>query len=61
MKPKLWMVATWAIILAVLVGVVALAGGQNCEVPKTGALHWLLKDRKYVPTHSRYFACRQVK
>ena len=61
MKPKLWMVATWAVIIAVLVALAAVAGGRNCQVPKRGPFHWLLKGRRYVPTHSRYFACMEVK
>lgn len=55
------MVVTWGAILAVLIGLGALAGGRNCEVPKSGPFHWLLKGHRYVPTHSRYNACRQVK
>ena len=61
LRPRMWMVFAWAAILLVLIGIAVLAGGPHCEVPKSGPLHWLLEGRKFVPTHSRYSACREVK
>jgi hypothetical protein len=55
------MVITWGAILAVIIGIAAIGGGRNCEVPKSGPFHWILKDHEYVPTQSRTFACRKVK
>lgn len=54
------MVVTWCAVIAVLIGVSAMAGGRHCAVPKRGPFHWLLKNRKFVPTHSR-MGCREVK
>lgn len=54
---------TWIAILTLVIGTAALYGGHYCEVPKSGPFHWLLKDHKFVPTHSRSFrspACRKV-
>jgi hypothetical protein len=64
MKTNRWMVFLWAAVLAIVVGVTALYGGRNCQVPKSGPFHWLLKNERFVPTGStsfRSFACRRVK
>ena len=58
---KRWMVLAWGAILSVLIGIAAIDGGRNCEVPKSGPFHRLLAGHKYVPTHSGRFACREVK
>jgi hypothetical protein len=58
--PKRWMVVTWAAILLVIVALSALYGGRNCEVPNSGPVHWLLKGRKFVPTHWKG-GCREVR
>jgi hypothetical protein len=55
------MVLAWGAILAVVIGVAALDGGRNCEVPESGPFHWLLKGRHYVATSSVRYACREVK
>jgi hypothetical protein len=60
-KPKRWMLLTWGGILALVIGFAAIDGGRNCEVPKSGPFHWLMKGEKYVPTHAGRFRCRQVK
>lgn len=64
MAPKRWMILTWVAILAAVVGVCALYGGRNCEVPKSGPFQPILHGRKYVRTNSRSYRvppCRQVK
>ena len=62
MKPRLWMVLTWVGILVVVVTTAALYGGRDCQVPKTGIFHSLLKNQRFVPTGARRsFACRRVK
>jgi hypothetical protein len=55
------MIITWAIILAVIVGVSAVYGGRNCEVPTGGPFHRFLAGHQFVPTHAGRFACKQVK
>lgn len=61
MAPKSWMILTWAVILAVIIGVCALYGGRNCQVPDSGPFHRLLAGHKFVPTHAGRYACREVK
>lgn len=53
----------WIAILVLVTGAAALYGGRHCNVPKSGPFHWILKNQKFVPTHSRSFrglACRRV-
>jgi hypothetical protein len=59
-KPKLWIILVWVAILSVIIGACVIYGGSNCEVPKSGPFHWLLKSEKFIPAHSRYVACRRV-
>ena len=62
--PKRWAFVAWGVFLAVFIGIAALAGGRNCEVPKSGLFHSLLSGRKYAETHSHYWRippCRLVK
>ena len=63
MKPKRWMVLAWVAILSVMIGIGVIAGGRNCEVPKSGPFHWLLKGHKYevISGAHRGFSCREVK
>ena len=61
MAPKRWMIVTWVVVLAVIVGVCALYGGRNCEVPNKSPFHALLAGHKFVPMRVGRFACRQVK
>jgi len=61
MAPKRWMIVTWGIILAVIVGLSAVYGGRNCEVPKSGPFHRILDGHKFVPARAGRFFCRQVK
>jgi hypothetical protein len=61
MSSKGKMVLAWVAILALVVGVCAQYGGRNCEVPKSGPFHWLLKGRHYVPRTAGRYACSQVK
>lgn len=51
----------WAVILAIMIGAAALYGGRNCEVPRSGPFHSLLKSHKFVKNHVGRLACRQVK
>jgi hypothetical protein len=55
------MVVAWATILAALVGLSALYGGRNCEVPKSGPFHRLLQGRHYVRARAGKYACREVR
>ena len=62
--PRRWALVAWGAFLAVLIGVAAVDGGRNCEVPKSGPFHWLLAGHKYVATDStsyRRAACMRVK
>ena len=62
--PNKWMILGWIAILAVVVGVSVLYGGRDCQVPKSGPFHFLMKGQEYVSTgsHSFHFAaCRRVK
>ena len=61
MTPKLWMVLAWAAILSAVIGVCAIYGGRNCEVPKSGPFHRLLEGHKYIPNSRGKFACTEVK
>jgi hypothetical protein len=54
------MVLAWGAIIAAIVGIAAVDGGRNCEVPRSGPFHWLLDGRMYVASHSRRFACTEV-
>ena len=60
---KRWMILAWLAIFGIVLAISFAYGGRNCEVPKSGPFHWLLRDHKYVPTHAhgRAFACREVK
>lgn len=42
-----------------VIGVSDFDTGRNCQVPKSGPFNRLLNGRKYVPTHSGKFVCRQ--
>jgi hypothetical protein len=55
------MVLTWAAILLVLTVFCATYDGRNCEVPASGPFHWLLKGRRFVPSHGGRIACTEVK
>lgn len=55
------MVLAWIVIFSVVIGFCAAFDGRNCQVPKSGPFHWLLKGHTYVPTHSGRSACREVK
>lgn len=59
--PKRWMFMVWGGILAALIGIAAIEGAHNCEVPKSDPFRWLLKGRTFVPTTSGKIACREVK
>jgi len=59
-KAKRWMVLAWGAIIALIVGLAAVDGGRNCQVPNSGPFHWLLEGRKYVPSHRVKFACVEV-
>ena len=61
MGAKRWMVLAWAAILAVVIGVCAIYGGRNCEVPKSGPFHLLLKGQEFGVTHAGRYRCSRVK
>ena len=61
MTPRKWALVAWGAFLIVLIGVAALDGGRNCEVPKSGLFHRLMNGEKFVVTHSWRFRCAQVK
>ena len=61
MTRKRWMILAWAAILAGVIAFAALDGGRNCQVPKSGPFHWLLKGEAFVPTHAGRYRCKQVK
>jgi hypothetical protein len=54
------MILAWVAIFSIIVGVSAIFGGRNCEVPKSGLFHHLLQGHKYVPTRTGRFACKEV-
>jgi hypothetical protein len=54
------MVLAWGAIIALIVGLAAVDGGRNCQVPKSGPFHRLLEGRNYVPSHRVTFACVEV-
>lgn len=58
---KPWMVFLWLAILSIIVGVSALWGGRDCQVPKSGPFHWLFKGHEFVATGNSREACRMVK
>ena len=61
MSPKRWMIVVWAGIIVVIIGVCAIYGGRNCEVPKSGPLKALLAGRKFVPSNGwRSGGCVEV-
>ena len=55
------MALVWVAIFSVVIAVSLAWGGKDCQVPKTGPLHWLLKSHQFVATGSRWEACRKVK
>jgi hypothetical protein len=55
------MVLAWAAILATVIAICAVYGGRDCEVPRSGVFHHLLKGHTYVPTSAGRFRCREVK
>jgi hypothetical protein len=55
------MVVAWVVTLSLIIGVCAIYGGRNCTAPNRGPFAWLMKGEKFVPTHSRYGACKRVK
>ena len=61
MRPKLWMILTWAGIIVVVAGICAVYGGRNCEVPKSGPLRELLAGHQYIVRHAGRYACTEVK
>jgi hypothetical protein len=54
------MILAWVGILSIIIGLSAVYGGQNCEVPKSGMFHLLLQGHKYVRARAGRFACREV-
>ena len=55
------MVLAWAAILVVVIGFAALDGGRNCQLPKSGPFHWLMKGEVFIPTQTGRYRCKQVK
>jgi hypothetical protein len=54
----------WAIIISVVVGLGAIYGGRDCEVPTSGPFHWLLSGHPYVQrfatAYQRHSTCRKI-
>jgi hypothetical protein len=64
MTPRRWALVAWGAFLVVLIGFAAIDGGRNCEVPKAGPFHLLLKGQTYVPSgwhRVQNLSCRRVK
>jgi hypothetical protein len=57
------MILAWLVIISVVVGVSAIWGGRDCEVPKSGPFHWLMSGHPFVQrlaTASRNHTCRKI-
>ena len=61
MTHRRWALVAWGAFLIVLIGVAAMDGGRNCQVPNSGLFHRLMNGEKFVETHSWRFRCAQVK
>jgi hypothetical protein len=48
--PRRWALLAWGAFLLLVIGMAAIFGGRDCEVPKSGPFAALLKGHQFVRT-----------